>query len=318
MTVPFINGSSIRILALLLGSHCNGLQAWAQVPATQLGSEERTRESTSVWTIQGQLTTIDTWTAASTLSGIVDEILVREGDHVELGQPIARLNDSLLQAELSAAQAAQKAALLESNQQVDIEYAQMTAAVRKAELLRSRQANEAYAKTVSTIELERQQLLVRQAELSAEQSLHKQRTLQQHHAEKSALVDLIQVKIAKTQVQSRLKGTVVEVVAKPGQWLSEGTPLLRVISRDRLRFESLVDYGLASKLKVGELVRFTLVMPQDSKESDQQIIAEGKLTFVSPEINAVTRQVRIMAEIQNSQLHLQPGMSGHLQPVTLD
>lgn len=268
---------------------------------------------TNHWTIQGQLTTIDSWIVPSPLSGVVEEIVVREGDQITQGQLLARLDDSLIQAELAVAQAAKQAALLESDQRVDIEYAELTAVVRKTELQRSRQANELHAKTVSAIELERQQLLVRQAELSSEQSSNKQRTLQQHYAEKSAQVDLIQLRLSKTRIQSRLEGVVVEVTSKPGQWLNEGSPLLRVINQDRLRFESLVDLGVAKEMKVGQAVSFTIETAVGAKEVTGPITARGKLTFVSPEANAVTRQVRIMAEIDNHLQQLQPGLAGQLQ-----
>jgi multidrug efflux pump subunit AcrA (membrane-fusion protein) len=323
MTSLDLYNQRFRALAVLAGLLCSNelftiphAIAETATASPRPPTDPSLKDPVGTWTIQGQLTTIDTWTATSPMSGVVDELLVREGDQVQQGKLLARMNDALLKAESASAQAAQKAALLESDQHVDIEYAQMTAAVRKAELQRSKLANEVYPKSVSSIELERQQLLLNQAQLSAEQSMHKQLTMHQHYAEKSALVDLILVKLAKTKIQSPLNGTVVEVIAKPGQWLSEGTPLLRVINLDRLKFESLVDFGLAKELKVGQMVTFTLVLPHGPKptEEDHPDEMKGRLTFVSPEVNPVTRQVRIMAEIENIQHQLQPGMPGQLRP----
>jgi macrolide-specific efflux system membrane fusion protein len=39
---------------------------------------------------------------------------------------------------------------------------------------------------------------------------------------------------------------------------------------------------------------------------------EGALRFVSPEIDPVTHQVRVWAEIDNRQLRLRPGQQGQL------
>jgi len=44
----------------------------------------------------------------------------------------------------------------------------------------------------------------------------------------------------------------------------------------------------------------------------QEIEFQGKISFVSPEINPVNNQTRVWAEIENPDLKLKPGMRASL------
>ena len=71
---------------------------------------------------------------------------------------------------------------------------------------------------------------------------------------------------------------------------------------DRLRAEGFVPARELGENLAGRPVVLTVDLP--GKPGAQ---FPGKLTFVSPEINAVNGQVRVWAEIENTGMELRPG-----------
>jgi macrolide-specific efflux system membrane fusion protein len=253
------------------------------------------------------------------ISGVVQNLHIREGDRVALGQPLAEWDSILLQSEYAAALAALAAARAESDQSIDQRYAQLTAEVRQAEMKRSVQANTAFEKTVSSVELARQELLIQQAKLSSEQSLHKQHVLEQSALEKKAVAELAKTKLDRSKLFSRINGVVTELLVRPGQWTPEGSPIARIINLERVRFEAMIDWQIAKRLQPGTAVHFrprVVAQTAESKTNDSKSVPTpvypGEIIFVSPEINPVTHQVRLIAEISNPLTELQPGQDGRL------
>jgi macrolide-specific efflux system membrane fusion protein len=62
---------------------------------------------------------------------------------------------------------------------------------------------------------------------------------------------------------------------------------------------------------LGAEVKFTLVPEGDAADAPS-FIGVGRLGFISPEVDPVTRQVRIWAELDNRELQLRPGQQGRL------
>ena len=62
---------------------------------------------------------------------------------------------------------------------------------------------------------------------------------------------------------------------------------------------------------LGADVTFALVRPDDAEAAEPETF-RGRIGFVSPEIDPVTRQVRVWAEIDNTDNRLRPGAQGQL------
>jgi multidrug efflux pump subunit AcrA (membrane-fusion protein) len=71
-----------------------------------------------------------------------------------------------------------------------------------------------------------------------------------------------------------------------------------------LRAEGFLSVEQASADLVGKQVTFT------STIGDKQMQTTGELRFVSPEMDPVTRQVRVWAALDNSDGALRPGQQG--------
>jgi macrolide-specific efflux system membrane fusion protein len=73
-----------------------------------------------------------------------------------------------------------------------------------------------------------------------------------------------------------------------------------------LRAEGLVDAGRLQGDAASRPVLLTVQI------GDQAVEYTGKIVFVSPEIDPVTGQVRVWAEIDNRDLQLRPGLQGSM------
>lgn len=270
--------------------------------------------------VDGQLTLKTRWTVPAPISGVLDKLAIEEGSHVVTGQLIAAWESGVLPQELDVAVAAYKAAVVEADQRNDKELAKLTAQVRSTELERSKQANKQFAKSVSDLEIQKQQLQVDQAKLTTAQYELRQAILDEKVNEKAAAVALIEKRIEKTSLVSRSSGQVIEILCQEGDWIAEGTPVATIVDLRMLRFEALVDWSVASKLQSGMEIQLLVndeLLPRKQRadkttDGETKAAFRGTLKFVSPELNPVTNQVRIIAEIENAEQLLKPGMSGTL------
>ena len=104
----------------------------------------------------------------------------------------------------------------------------------------------------------------------------------------------------------RSQGLVVLVRGRVGEWLEVGAEVVRLVAVDTLRAEGFLAVDDAAGNLVGREVVF---------RSEGGGIAHGTLKFVSPEMDAVTRQVRVWAELDNRAGKLRSGQQGTLEIV---
>ena len=105
-------------------------------------------------------------------------------------------------------------------------------------------------------------------------------------------------------------GVVALVRGRAGEWVEPGAPVLRLVAVDRLRAEGFAPASIVASAPVGSRVKFALSRDGEAPPSAGAI--EGTLKFISPEIDPVTSQVRIWAEIDNTAGQLRPGQQGQL------
>jgi macrolide-specific efflux system membrane fusion protein len=247
---------------------------------------------------------------AAPISGVVAQVLVSEGDQVELHDPLAKLDDQQAMTELEAAKAAYEAARLEGDNDVDARYATRTLEVRQKELQQGLDMNRGIKGAVSKTEIEKLRLVVDQARLAIEQAGHQQRVARAKAIEKRAAVDISQVRLQRHSIQTTVAGSVAEVAVEPGEWVEAGKPIARLISIDPIRVECFVDGRQYGPELVGRKVEFYRLLPQGSDGKPEKIT--GKVTFVSQELNPVTGQARVWATMGNPDRKVRAGMHGRI------
>jgi multidrug efflux pump subunit AcrA (membrane-fusion protein) len=238
--------------------------------------------------------------------GVLREIIAEDGATVAEGEVLARLDSrqaelDVAKAKLEAAQAAAKA-----NNRVKVDYADKSLAVAQAELKRSEESIAQFAKSISQSQLDVERLTVEKLTLERQQAKHEleldRLTLKLKEQELAAA----QLKSDLHTVTAPFAGTVVMVRGRIGEWVEVGAPVLRLVAVDKLRAEGFLTVENAGSNLIGREVLF---------RGESGSTAKGRLRFVSPEMDAVSRQVRVWAELDNSTGELRSGEQGSLEIV---
>ncbi len=237
-------------------------------------------------------------------TGLLQQIEVAEGEQVEAGQILASLDAR--QAKLAVARAKIEHAQAEAKakNEIQILYAEKALEVAEAELERSSESIEQFAKSISQSQLDVEQLTVEKLTLERQQAQH-ELVLERFGVQlKQTELDAAQLQLQQHELTAPFAGTVVLVRGRIGEWLEVGASVLRLVAVDQLRAEGFLDAEQATSALIGQPVVFTLA---------NGTRVAGKLQFVSPEMEPVTRQVRIWAEIPNPDGALRPGQQGTLE-----
>jgi len=228
---------------------------------------------------------------------------------------------------------------------VAIRLAEKTVEVAKLELSRAQKAKESFAASVSNAELTRLQSILDQRTLELQKAgeekdiaalrpvmdtaavAEQAETIERAKLlarEKQRLIEVAKVNseiaaneletaqlmLQRRQITAPFAGAIVAVHRQPGEWVEPGAAVFRIIALDRLRAESAVSASFLDRLREGLAVRI------QSKEKTSEPI-QGKLSWVSDEIEPVNQQVRIWVEFDNAQLRMRPGMVVSLE-ISLD
>lgn len=237
-------------------------------------------------------------------TGLLKRVSAEEGQRVEKDEVLAILDPleahlAVEKAQLERAQADERA-----NNRISIDYAVKAIEVAEAELRRSRESIEKFAKSISESQLDVERLTVEKLTLEKQQAEH-ELTLEKFGLQlKQTELEAAQAVLEKHRIRAPFAGMVVLVRGRVGEWVEIGAPVLRLVAVDKLRAEGFLPVEQASADLVGKPVTFVATV------GEQSLQATGKLRFVSPEMDPVTRQVRVWAALDNSEGALRPGQQG--------
>ncbi len=240
-------------------------------------------------------------------AGTITQLAVQEGAVVKPGDLLVQIDDTEARFALSRAKVELQIATENAASDVAVRSAERALLTTIAELKRAEDARQKLRDVVTETELEKLKLAVDQARLAIEKAQQDRSVAQLQRDLKTVESDFAARNVARRQSLAPFAGVVVQVHRRPGDWVQPGDKLLRVIRLDRLRIEGFLDAnhtiaGLADK-------PVTFVVDTPGRPSAP---FRGKLTFVSPEIDPFTRSVRVLAEVENPRLTLQPGLKGTL------
>jgi RND family efflux transporter MFP subunit len=251
-------------------------------------------------------------------SGQVAQIFVQSGDRVEAGTPILAIDPSKQQAAVTskiAAMESAEAALEEAradlaNAEDQLKSLQAkkqsnisTLANNRRNLERDRQLvgegainQRIFDDTATKVATSQADLDAIDADIRAQRSLiararaaiaRNQRLLQQSKAD----VQEQKVQLDFFTIRAPFTGTVGDIPTKVGDFVSESTKLLTLSQNDRLEIQIAVPLEKASQLKTGLPVR--LLEDQDKHK------ANGKISFVAPNVDNSTQSILVKAVFDN-------------------
>lgn len=275
--------------------------AEAQVPDSSSNGSENTIQSRIE--IQGAiLKTIESTELAAHVAGVVQALDVHEGDSVEIGQSLGRLQDESVKLKLE--QLKSQVEMLKEKQSNDIDQrlAEKGKAVAENEYQRALNANARVPDTYPRNEMDRLKLVADEAGLELERATYL-RGMVKYDVE-SAISEYKQTYelFKRHQITAPMNGIVVSVEKRAGEWVEPGAALLKIVRIDRLRVEGFVRI----EQSLGELVGRSAKVQVETGEQTHAF--DGTVTFVSPDANPVNSQVRVFLEVDNSERKIRPGL----------
>jgi membrane fusion protein (multidrug efflux system) len=123
-----------------------------------------------------------------------------------------------------------------------------------------------------------------------------------------ARADAIRAVIAKKNIRAPFAGRLGIRLVNLGQILNEGEPIVSLQSIDPIFVNFSLPQQQLAQVQSGLTVRVT----SDALPGE---VIEGKITAISPEVDAATRNIRIQATLANHQERLRPGMFANVAVV---
>ena len=241
---------------------------------------------------------LDEAEAPARVAGVVVAVNAQEGDQVKRGDLLAQLDDAEAKLAVTAAKIDAAIARQAAENDTPIRYAAKAAEAARAELQRSTDSIAKFPKSVSQSQMDVERLTIEKAMLEKESAEETQKQAQLEYRLRRSRLDAAKLELSRRQIVASLDGVVVETLVRPGEWLQPGQKAFRIVRTDRLKAEGFV---LAKEAR-GDLIGKSVAIAGSPSKNLQ-----GHVVFVSPEVDPITNQVRVWAEIDNRDGTWHPG-----------
>lgn len=225
-----------------------------------------------------------------TVQGRIDSLLVREGQTVLRGQPLLRLDHALEALEV------QRRRLL-------------LADVSRLNELRSKQ--EVLSEQVASLRpllqtggIARKQF--EDEEMALSNVVSERQALEAAKLREKVELDLAAEALERRHLRAPMSGVVTKVFLREGESVAPNEPVVQLVDTSRVRFLGTVTSAAGLQIKPGR--RVTVVLGLDDKAPSRQ----ARLVFVSPVTDAASGLVEVIAEFDNADGSVKPGISGRL------
>ena len=222
--------------------------------------------------VPGSVQAVSQATVRAKLSAEVKRVLVREGDRVTAGQPIAEFDTAQLRAQM-----AERKATLES---------------ARAQLAMSGRTRESNAQLV-------RQNFISQNAFDTADSAHQVQLAAVATAQ--AQLELTQLSMTDAVVRAPIPGTVSKRHVQPGEKVSFDAPLLSIVDLAQLEVQAQVPISDVTQIRKG--------MPtQVDVEGIDGRKFEGRVERINPSAEPGTRTINIYVSLSNDESLLKAGM----------
>lgn len=244
-------------------------------------------------------------------AGRLSEVSAEEGKQYDAGEILSRLDDEEAELLVSRARAELSIAEAEAESDINIRLAKATEEVAKARLRRGELAFERYKNSISEEKLDEDRLAVKEAELRIEQAQHEHQVAKLTLEIKRSELKLAEVQLEKKRTRAPFPGIVVQVNGHQGEWIEQGTAVVRIVRLDRLKVQGFIGAEHLPASVQGRKVKIEI-----PRADGTAITLESTVAFVSPEVNPINKQRPVWAEIDNKSLLLSPGMKAEMTILT--
>ncbi len=278
----------MRLMLLLLSVGMFAGQSIAQQktegPKVPVVLGESQLQDVPVWLrAVGQAKSLKSVEIRPQIDGVLQQILVQEGQQVQQGQLLAVLDDR-----------APKAALAQAKAQLALVQAKLTVAKRDLQ----RFVDLSQTQAISAQQKDQQQALVQQ--LSAE------------IASSQAAITAAEVQLSFTQILSPVAGQVGIRNVDVGNYVrpSDSSGLFSVIQQSPISVEMAVPQANIPELQALAAVMHQQIIPAQVYAQDgSQQLATGQLSVIDNKVGAGSGTIRVKAEFANNDKTLWPGQT---------
>lgn len=239
---------------------------------------------------------VRTSSIAAPAQGSLRERLVEPGDRVDAGQVLGRLDDDEARAEVNFLE-------LQAKSDVDVRLSEAKKAQVDSKMARSMLLLRRGAINAEEVELHR--LEAAAAALEVERSKY---TLQLAQARFNSA----KVKLRDCEFVSPHAGIVILAPKHPGESVAANEVLFKVVDPERIEVTGFADVTDVWRLRAGQPVRVILDVPAADLAVEQEIF-EGKLAFVDPQIDPLTRTCKVTARVPNRGGILRAGLETRME-----
>ena len=290
-----MGSSRLILLICALGAHVSIVFGQGGAPAANVMlGDVLEQELIEHRAVTGEIRSMMEGEIASQVEGLLVEVLVEEGDEVEAGDVLARLD--AVRAELLVEQA--RARVRES--QADVAQREAELALSRRELERLEELDRLGSSGVSQLDAARTAVAADEAELARAES--------ELATERNALL-LSERDLADMTIEAPFSGRVVERHLDVGSWVGRGDSLLSLVSLSRL--EARVDipenvYRAVQESRArGEGIELRL--PALGRALDDARF--GRVVSILPIADSLSRLFPVRISVENGDGLLRPGMS---------
>ena len=212
--------------------------------------------------------------------GLLMDLTVREGDQVEAGIEIARLDDRVLQKAKAVADTRVLAAEAEAKKDIQFRYAKSAADSAYADYISGFEANREAANSVSAFEIRQYELKYRESLFQMEQVRYELRVAGAKLDVSTAEAAAATVELELTRIRAPVTGIVIEKMRDRGEWLRPGEPIVRILQQDELYVQGWASAAHFSQQELlGRPVRVEIPLARG-----RTIPVDGSVTFADPTV----------------------------------
>ncbi|MCX7918703.1 MAG: efflux RND transporter periplasmic adaptor subunit [bacterium] len=275
-----------------------------------------------VYRASGEIEPIQSAAVSPDISGKLVKLLVQEGSYVRKGQVLAQLDDIPLTAQYEQAKAALK--LAEANlekartgvrpQELEIakqavQQAKVTLNMSTTDLARTENLYKAGVATKQELDAANVRVKVAMAQYQtalenlklAEEGARKEDKLaaEAGYEQAKAAVELVKDQLDKTRIRSPFDGIITKKYHDIGEVVMPSVPVFRVETVNPMKAVIRIPQEDVGQIKLGQMASITLPTYE---------IVTGKVSLISPAVEAGNRSVKIEISVDNPNRNIKSGM----------
>jgi len=228
---------------------------------------------------------------------------VEEGSSVEKDELVAQIDNRATLAKQKITEAEYLAEKARSENEAELEVAEAAIKVSEQEYQMNLDIQRTNRAAVSESQIRKDKFNLEKSHAQKKQAVNEKHISALNANAKYAQYEAASIELDLRQVKAPFKGEVVEIMKKPGDWVTVGEPIMHIVGLDKVRVKGFVfasgdDAALPGEV-IGKKVKITVEGLGGKKSS-----VDGVIGFASPYIEGVgsTRQFRVWAEVDNDKI----------------